>query len=206
MRLWLLIALVTVWSCDGPAKNRVPYSIITGRDAGYPEDRTPLYRIALPENWSTVEITESVADTKLPIFEARYGNGSDSIRLTVHNFPYDSPANRIPPQAQVNRWKQQLDVLEISGITQQAFAGFVGLHLYAEGMQEGKESAVSAWAMQLAPEHDRTLAHSPEGANTQERSDITIKFTGPKPLVDMHQEGISSIARSFELLNPLPNP
>ncbi len=56
--------------------------------------------------------------------------------------------------------------------------------------------------MQLSPIHFRNLAHS----NRQLRSDYTIKATGAPDSIDRHREDIEQFARSFELIEELPEP
>lgn len=205
MKRWLFSALLLCAACERLPESTCRDVEIAGRDAGDIATRQPLYRISLPNGWTAKLSSESVADTKRPLIECLYGEDEPCIRLTVHNFPYNTPLQRVPPEAQIARWKQQFDSIASSQTTPQAFAGFVGLHLFAEGQQSDREWAVSAWSMQLAAEHDRSLARK-EAAGSQMRSDITIKAVGPKELIEEQNSTISDIARSFELLNPLPNP
>lgn len=205
LKLLSLCALLLLSSCETQTADKQFYTPIQARDTGNSSERPFLYRIALPSNWETKADHKSVQDTMLPIAEFVYHDNHGDIRLTVHNFPYVSQDQRIPPEAQLARWKKQLDPLNEQLTTRQAFAGFVGLHLWAEGYLQNTLSAMSAWSMQLAPELDRELMHT-KGFDPQTRSDITIKATGPLRLMEEKQEEIASIARSFELITPLPNP
>lgn len=204
MRFWLMGLIFLLTACESPPPQR-NYIEIKGRDTVSAKKRLPLYRIQMPQMWEFNSGEESVIDTTLPILEAFYQENGETIRLTVHNFPYQDTAQRIPALAQISRWKQQFDVLQTAQTTPQAFAGFAGFHLYAEGLNGGVDGAVSAWAMELAPEHERTLSRKTAPSN-QTRSDITIKAVGPKDLMAKQQEVVARIARSFELINPLPNP
>lgn len=134
-----------------------------------------------------------------------YTDNTNTIRLTIHNFPYTSLNQRVPLEAQLNRWKQQFELLDSASVTQQSFAGFMGFHLYAEGVIKEENTCVSAWTLQLGPEHQKSLAKNTE-RNMQIRSDVTIKAIGSKELMERKQSEIYALARSFELLDPLPNP
>jgi hypothetical protein len=75
-----------------------------------------------------------------------------------------------------------------------------------------REEGMLGWAMQLAPEHYATLTAAKNKALqleeseeiNQMRADFTIKATGPKPLIKLHKDAINNFARSFELINSIP--
>lgn len=203
--LLLINTLFFLAACSAPPQNVEQKVEIFGRDTGNPTERSPLYTISVPDGWRITTSLNSVADTKLPLIELSYEENEQTIRLTIHNFPYTSFDLHIPPQAQIARWKKQFDTLTTGEITPQAFAGFVGFSFFGSG--EGKEhTAVLGWALQLAPEHEKMLATTPLKFDKQMRSDVTIKATGPLDLIEKEQENIKTIARSFELITPLPNP
>lgn len=136
--------------------------VIPGRSTG----PAFLYRIEVPESWvrETIEIVE---DTQKPIAEFRAGD----VRVTIHNFP----SMRIPPGAQVERWKKQTPPLAIES---QAFSGFQGLFFDSE--------TTLAWALEWGASR-RT--------NEEGCADVTFKATGP---VQASRAEIIRAARSFE--------
>jgi hypothetical protein len=202
--IFFLLLLLT--GCETQQLPLTSYTVIEGRDLGGTSFRPPLYRIILPAGWKASFISGSVADTKKSLLECFFECDGEQIRLTIHNFPYLSNSQRIPPSAQIDRWIKQFDSLEISIITPQAFAGFVGSHWWGEGRMKEEAVIVSAWAMQLAAEHEQTLSRNEKLAASQVRSDISIKASGPKELMESQKDTIWAIARSFELTTFLPNP
>lgn len=133
---------------------------------------TPLYRIEVPEHWQTISIIPT-QDSMLPIAEFKDG----TIKIVIHNFP----GMRIPPAAQVDRWKRQA----LARYTEpQSFSGFQGL-LY-------ENENTLAWAMEW-------------GATRREDkecfSDMTIKVTCPeKAHLEERREAIHQAVKSFELI------
>lgn len=205
--LWigqLIVALAVVAACEKVADQKNTTVLIEGRDRNQSEERAPLYRISVPEGWTIEKFSGSVADTKLPLIEFHHESSGGTVRLTVHNFPYQVVSQRIPPEAQIRRWKQQFDTLDITIVKPQAFAGFSGQCLWCEGVIEENEVAMYAWSMQLADEHEQTLSR--KHARSQTRSDVTLKATGPAELMINQQDAIVRMVRSFELINPILMP
>jgi hypothetical protein len=121
----------------------------------------------------------------------------EKVRITVHNFPAETLEGRIPPGAQVARWRRQLNLTSPTShrVLPVSHGGFVGLHLEGPG--------ILAWAMQLAAPHFRALQQHPHNAK-QCCADYTIKATGPQILLTVHEEEIHAFARSFELIEEIP--
>jgi len=72
------------------------------------------------------------------------------------------------------------------------------------GILNNEETMVLAWALQIAPEHCRTLSNPDSYLNKQMRSDVTIKAMGPVTLMKKHKQAIETVARSFELIEEIP--
>ncbi len=189
------------------SEDGLAWQVICGRDEGQGLDRVvryPLYRAKVPKDWIRKDSTESVADTTRPLVEYSIDG---NIVVTVHNFPADALEKRIPPEAQIERWKRQLNGEE-EVLKPQAHGGFAGLALCAVRRSDNNCSAVLGWAMQLAPEHFQNL----QLAGTEEemrhfrqmRSDYTIKAKGPPDLIEQHKSMIELFADSFELIEELP--
>lgn len=111
---------------------------------------------------------------------------------------------RIPPQAQLQRWQQQLNPIDQTTvlITPQSFSGYKGTLLEAEGEVKGEPTAVIGWAMQIGDDHYRTLTYT--NLPNQMRADVTIKATGSPASIDLERDRIKSFARSFELIEEIP--
>ena len=191
-----LIVVLVALGCDRP--DRAPnFELIAGRDDGIaPYTRPLLYRMQVPSSWERCEVDGSLVDSRLPICEFVIEEGAT---LYIHNFPGSGP---IPPGAQVARWKRQFDHLDVAvtTVTPQAFGGFVGLRLEAEGEQEGKNIAVIGWAMEPAPDHRAALSDM-----GQRGADYTIKVVGPPDLVEMWREKLIAVAHTFELIEEIPS-
>lgn len=177
--LLFLLLLLTACSSNEPEAKRIEQ--ISGRE-------TPaLYRIEVPLHWQRIEIS-NVSDTKNALAEFRL----QEIRVTIHNFP----GTKIPPQAQVERWKNQFPSQNY--LTPQAFSGFQGLLLEAGGQMHGASTKVLAWALELPPVHQRMVR------NTEKAADISIKATGPAALIEKYHDEIYTTARTFELIDEIP--
>lgn len=199
-RIILLICLLFC-SCHEQARTNERTVIITGREP----ERIPLYRIKVPENW-TVEFPSpeiSLIDSRLSLLECSTLEG---IKITIHNFPADDPAMRIPPQAQLQRWKQQFTPIDPTSVlvTPQSFSGYKGFLLEAEGNIKGEPAAVMGWALQIGSDHYRNLSYT--DLPNQMRADITIKAKGSPEAVALHKSAIRRFARSFELIEEVPTP
>lgn len=204
--LFLTGLLFVINSCEKSNPEEPSYVFIYDRSKNTTHERQALYRIVLPNGWLAKNTTQPVTDTKFPLIELVYEENGETILLTIHNFPYQNASERIPPQAQINRWKKQFNSLDVAVIKPQAFAGFVGQLFWGEGEIKGTNAAMYAWAMQLAQEHEKTLAADKCLSQTEIRSDITLKATGPKTLMNEQQDTIFKLVRSFEYINALPMP
>jgi len=197
----IFIILLFCLSCDQKRPN--DWQTISGRDS--PQERLiirhPIYRARIPKSWKRVDPSPetSIVDTTLPIIEFWI---EDQIRITLHNFP----ADRIPPMAQITRWKSQLKELPpkealVEPVSRAGYAGF-----YFEGRT--KEKLVMGWALQLDHEHYRALSkhvnESNRGFIQQMKADVTIKVVGPPDLSDQHRGEITVFANSFELIQEIP--
>ena len=216
----VLTLLLAVVSCTGSrqqaANEGPPWQEIAGRDETSEGStrirRYPVYRVRVPEGWKRQDPADddSIADTTLSIVEFVIEDSDGSIVVTVHNFPVELLAERIPPRAQVVRWQGQFDPLDpnTTSIVLQAHGGYAGLLLEGSGELKGNNLALLAWAMQLAPEHFRhlILVGSPEEMAyfRQMRADYTIKATGSPEAISRHRNEIASFSRSFELIQEIP--
>lgn len=184
MRYLILTAILLV-GCEAqpPAPHSTPLKIV-GRDGA------PTYQIEVVGDWQIVlpDGDRYTTDTMLPLVELH----KDAAKIVIHNFPGMS----ITPQAQVMRWKRQLKDTNLSEIeiVPVAWGGFEGLMLASP--------TVRAWAMQLAPEHERSLTWL--GDETHEmRSPYTIKVTGPESELSLYQDEIERSVYSFELIDAI---
>lgn len=196
-----LLPLLFLVSCADTSVSGPPWQEISGRDdGGVRIVRYPVYRARVPGSWKRIDpgATDSIADTTLALITYEV----DGITVVVHNFPYDDFEQRIPPQSQVFRWQRQTP--KMVQIAPYAHGGFSGLSFDAQS--DGKR--VLGWAMQLAPQHYRNL--SIEGTAEelsyfrQMRADYTIKAWGPPNAIMRHQDSIEQFARSFELIQEIP--
>ena len=127
------------------------------------------------------------------------------IRITIHSFPINTSQPRIPPIAQVNRWKKQLIDLDTEAviIKPQAFSGFVGLYFEGTGTYKKTETTVMALSLKLDPEHERALQHSKLKEHEEMLSDITIKAIVPNDL-QKHRPALLAFLHSFEFIDEIP--
>jgi hypothetical protein len=206
----LILILTAACSNQNTKTSLVEWQTICGRNSGDLQ-RTPLYRAKVPKTWIRQDPSplESNEDTTKSICKFEIYEGSQVITVTIHNFPSANMQQRIPPLAQIHRWKKQFDSLEPGTliVTPQAYSGFIGLVLEGTGLLKGKRTSILAWAMQLAPEHyQNLLILSPDGENAlqQELADFSIKAVGPADLMQRHKQSVLTFARSFELIDELP--
>lgn len=193
----LLLLGVFVFCCMGCAKKEDAtrqWQTINGRD------NRAIYQVKAPASWEKkLPDPSSLTDTKTALIEFSVGN---QIRITIHNFPSHNINKRIPPQAHMNRWEKQfekLDPVSVS-VTPQAYGGFSGYFYEASGTQNGKETTVLAWIMQLSPDLFRKASYDPQIV-----ADYTIKVQGHPLAISQHKNEIIHFARSFELINPFIN-
>lgn len=195
---------------DPSSTNTAMMDEIKGRDTDGP--RQAIYRMRVPPEWIRRDPlpNESLADTTKALCEFIIADAGGIIRIAIHNFPSETMEQRIPPMAQVVRWQRQFDPIfpNLSSVNPQSFSGYSGLLFTGVGMMKGTETMVLGWALQLAPEHYRTLSalNSTEGKNIlkQMQADVTIKATGPRALIETHQAAIIAFAQSFELIEEIP--
>ena len=87
----------------------------------------------------------------------------------------------------------------------------MGVFFDAIGILQGKQVRVLAWGMSLSPEHDHILRsvqiELPEKVDylSDLRADYTIKAIGNTEEIDTHRKAILAFARSFELIEEIPN-
>lgn len=210
-----ILALFMLAGCDSPSSpssSAERWQEVLGRDEGQPDQRKPIYRAKVPSTWQRIDaaITESIADSTKANCEFLIGTEDDPIHLVVHSFPSSSLEDRIPPQAQIQRWQRQFDELDLQAlqITPCAQGGFTGLCMSAEGLMKGRQTAVLAWSMQLAPLHFIALQVK-EGTNDpvktrQRQSDYTIKAFGPPKSLAAYRSEIMAFAASFEMIEEIP--
>lgn len=198
---YLFLLLITLVSCSTSPKEDIVLHSICGRDAAH----TLIYRIKAPAAWEhhPPSSDESLTDTTKALCEFMIDK---QIRITIHNFPSESLEKRIPPEAQISRWRRQFSFLDPNAtvISLQAYSGFKGLLFEGSGMLNGSKQTMMGWSMQLAPVHYRALTHLNLLNLDQLRSDITIKAVGPSEIMEQYRDQIIRFARSFELIEAIP--
>lgn len=217
--LFIIISSLLLISCEPHPKQNNTHSLqtIEGRDLGHPENRIPIYRATVPSEWVRLDPSRnlSIADTTKPLCTfVINGNDDQKITITIHNFSSDKQEERIPPSAQIARWKKQFSDLNLASVIVKptAHGGFAGLFLQSNGALSGHDTTIFGWAMQIAPEYysslsvKRQIARSSAEENffKQMQSDYTIKAIGPTSLVDKHKKEIVDFANSFELIEEIP--
>lgn len=196
IRFFILLSLIFS-SCSNDIDNAGSFVEVTGREP----ERISLYRVNIPEHWEVIKPDERLplTDSRLPLLECRAG---ETLKIVFHNFPTSDPKKRIPPGAQIERWKKQLKELHPASVlvTPQSFSGYIGLRLEAQG----KGTAVIGYALQIDNDHYRNLAYTemPE----QMRADITIKATGSPEEIAQYRLELMAAAQSFELIEEIPIP
>jgi hypothetical protein len=186
--MFYLLLLLLLVGCQDASQQRLPFQTIHGRGD------TPIYQISVPASWERQSIsTDTLKDTTQPIAAFLVAN---HIRITIHNFP----EQKIPPIAQVQRWKKQFLPLyaETQSVTPVAWGGFHGLFLEGAGLIQGQETTILAWAMQIGREHEQMLD------NQESSADYTIKVVGPTSLINPYRQEIIEAAESFALIEEIP--
>lgn len=200
-----------------PLTEKSRWEEIFGRDEGPLTgklDRSPIYRAKVPVSWKKILPSQeySIYDTTLPLCEFVIGDKESCVTLVIHNFPCDNISQRIPPQAQITRWKKQFETFDASSshLLPQAYGGFAGLFLEGRGIYKGAPKAIMGWAMQLAKEHFHQLQKRTISAerklSRQMCADYTIKAVGTPESILKYREDIVTFARSFELVQEIPAP
>lgn len=186
-----------------------PLSILSPQSLSLP-NRPLLYRALVPSHWTRQDPSpeESIIDTTKAICAFTIHENDQLIRLTIHTFPILQDRMRIPPQAQIARWKGQFEELDLvaTHTLPDAHGGFSGLFFEGEGILHGNDTKVIGWSMQLAPIFERQLNQGRDPLDQYKRADYTIKASGPPDLMNKHRQEILTFARSFELIDELPAP
>lgn len=172
--------------------------------------RPLLYRALVPSHWTRQDPSpeESIIDTTKANCAFTIHENDQLIRLTIHTFPILQDTMRIPPQAQIARWKGQFEELDLvaTHTIPDAHGGFSGLFFEGEGILHGNDTKVIGWSMQLAPVYERQLNQGRDPLDQYKRADYTIKANGPPDLMNKYRQEIMTFARSFELIDELPAP
>lgn len=222
-KLYSLMTGITLlcffFSCSSKDNNKETESfqtiLIRGRDDGANFTERPyVYRVSIPKDWAFIPppLTASIADSRLPIAEFHIKEAEGEILIALHNFPPQENNRRIPPMAQISRWKGQFSSLDHtkSSLDPQSFSGYVGFRFEGVGLLRERKTAMIGWALQLAPEHFLTLSYPHEEFTPallkQMQADVTIKITGAPSLIEKHKQAIDRFARDFELIHEIPSP
>jgi hypothetical protein len=186
------------------------WQLIAGRDDGQIFERPLLYRALVPTGWIRQDppLHESIANTTKSICEFYIHEKDQSIRLTIHTFPIMQTQLRIPPQAQIARWKREFEELDLvlTHTQPESHGGFNGLFFEGQGILQGKPRKVMGWSMQLASVYERQLNQAKDPLERRKCADYTIKASGAPDLMDKHRIAIMAFAHSFELIDELPLP
>lgn len=188
--MFRLVLLLMVCSSCGDAPDPSPFrdEVISGR-----ERTGVVYHALVPPSWERKDppAGQDLHDTTLPVCSFHVGK---EVLITVHTFPSESVNERIPPMAQIERWKKKAKNFNVQQV---AHGGFGGYRLEAPG--------IIAFSMQLTPILYRSLSEN--GKRFLDlRADYTIKAIGPADEIEEHKTEIDSFAESFELLEALPEP
>lgn len=206
----ILMTLILVGCNKSTSSPPLSWQLITGRDDGQSQERPLLYRALVPSSWIRQDppAAESIADTTKSICEFFIHENEQTVRLTFHTFPIADHHMRIPPQAQIARWKRQFEELDLIATYTQpdSHGGFSGLYFEGEGILQGKPLKVIGWSMQLASAYERQLSQGREPLDRMKRADYTIKTSGPPDLMNKYRPAIVAFAGSFELIDELPSP
>jgi len=184
---------------------------VPGRDAEHDEQhaRYPVYRASVPPSWKPIypNAGSSNVNTMLPLLSFDLGD----VKIHVHNFPSESIDQRIPPPAQVERWKRQFSEIFPFTMTtkRKSRAGFVGLYFQAEGLLQGREQMMVGWAMSIDPRHYSRLVlpgtQKEKEFYKQMRADYTIKAVGKREALSKRLDEIVRFGNSFELIQEIPH-
>lgn len=203
-----LIILISCTPIQPPTPSNQQF--FQGRDNRQSLERPLLYHALVPSHWIRQDPleTESIADTTKAICEFYIHVDDESIRLTIHTFPIRQENMRIPPLAQIARWKGQFEELDLiaTQTLPDAHGGFSGLFFEGQGILQGNAIKVMGWSMQLASVYERQLNQGKNSLDFNKRADYTIKASGPPHLMNKHRLEILAFARSFELIDELPAP
>lgn len=214
MKYWLFF-LIFIGLCSCSEQDSTVSSFnrieIQGRDNGNLK-RSFIYRAKVPKDWIVkLPVPEdSIADTTKAIADFFIVQEDQKIRIAVHNFPTQSMEERVPPVAQISRWKRQFQELDPTSIFMipQAFGGFHGLLFEGTGDMKGERVSILGWSLQIASQHYQALSRSSDqnlaAKFRQMRADVTIKAVGPENLMQKKRDEIVTFARSFQLIDDIP--
>lgn len=166
-------------ACNEPEIPQVKKETFSGRYT-----KRALYQTEVPLHWQRIEPEGDLRDTKIPIVSYQI----EDALLTLHTFPYSSFEMRIPPEAQVERWKRQFN--NAGEVTQVAHGGFGGFRHEIEGEMIG-------YAMQLSPVLFKAIL------DQDIRADYTIKCVGPQITLEKYRDEIDDFATNFEWIVPI---
>ncbi|CDZ81787.1 hypothetical protein BN1013_02323 [Candidatus Rubidus massiliensis] len=193
--------LLLLASCQPSTTSKIPYQYLNSRDNSLP----PLYRAKVPDHWMAIPVSDNYIDTTKPIAQWEIKENDQTILVTVHNFPGEEQ-KKVPLLSQVDRWKHQFSSLEEDcvDIQRQAFSGFYGYSICAQGVCKGIDQCTLGWALRLGQNHTHNLLYSVNYPTyLQLTADVTIKAVGPKNLVHNYKSEIEQFAKSFELIDPI---
>ncbi len=164
----------------------------------------------VPVNWERIDADPALSlnDTMKAICEFSIHEEDSKIRVTIHTFPINDSTPRIPPIAQINRWKEQFDELNPLSVSidTDSHGGYTGFCLKADGIYRNVQTTMLGWSMQLVPEYERKLGLQRNPLDQYKLADFTIKAIGKSDIVEKHKPDIIRFAQSFELIDELPPP
>jgi len=194
----LFLILLLLCGCDaGPSAPQEQWHQIADRSNNF------IYRIKAPSHLGRREEIPVTEDTRFPIAEFSI---EPNVVITIHNFPFQ----KIAPEAQVSRWRNQLTDIDAQSIkvSPQHFGGYVGYLFEAQGSRKSTPTKIMGWALQLAPEHDASVKANYYGKEQdhleQLRADITIKAVGDPKIMQKYRNDLIKFAQNFELIEELP--
>ncbi len=202
-------ALLTGCSSEAPQPDDNQVDMINGRG----HSKIAIYQITVPRAWVRRDPLpgDPIEDTTQALCEFIINDPEGIIRIAVHNFPTDVAETRIPPAAQVARWKQQLGSYKpgerVEGPI--AFGGYGGLQFFGTGKKDEQEFRVIAMALQLGNDHFKNLSVPETSTKTlryrQMRGDVTLKAQGPLSAMEKQREAILKAFLSFGLIDEIPS-
>jgi hypothetical protein len=183
MQILLILFLGFLCSCSSD-EVRPQTVLLRGR-----ESTRPIYRAEPPDHWTALPESASIQDTREPIASWKSGE----ILIVFHNFPGDL---KIDPMQQVARWKKQLEPIDEEQIHTLSHGGFGGVSFEAYSQNKG----MIAYAFKL---NDLLYQKLTQQNKLEERSDWTLKATGPKHALEEIEPELSRFVDSIELIEPI---
>lgn len=188
------IIFLGLWmGCQSEPLPQVETVFIKGRFSS-----APIYQVKVPLDWAITypKSSQDLKDTTLPLLTLQIDG---QITITFHNFPSQRIEERILPEAQVARWKKQIQIKQ-SDLSSYSIEGFGGFRLEASGIRDGKEEAVIAYAMQLTPQLYKLID------SIDKRSDWTVKAIGKPSAILTYRQKIDEFVESLEWVDPVRLP